>query len=641
MKKRIILLFIFLFSAQTIFLFVSKAHCQNGTAGDKNGSDNTAYLFAPFNFEGICGEDNYLLHVGDLDSTLGQQYTIETMREWQQPNLNMPLYCNVVSFYNIINNSTSDLGTLLFFGHGSIDGLAIEAYQGDSLGYYECIAQINRYISGTVDPSLPPLRYGYDIYMGQTASGLYNIAIKDYFIRNHGNLNQSLVFIASCHGGYLADDFVYANARFAVGPDIPVNCGELYEEITKFFERMDGYGDDGKYDRRADSAVGDLDTCLMWDGLPNTTLSPCVDSVIAPRPLEVGDSIIIAFETSCDTSIDPDIQGLLCQIENEYWVDSFMAVGFCTWTPNPIAYNYAIKLCPTSFGSANNWSILDGNTNPIGPGIYEGMGPSRDEYTRLFADDESGQKYFVNPYGYRPVSHPVGTGWQEIRPDLPYILEITDWNDDGNSILSAEDEIHLYNPNTSETIMERIDIVTPIMKTSMFKGDAYLEMIDDNPVISDCQDPLGTFWVEVEPDFGQAYQITSWEDYDYSGDLSNYDYILLYALNGPDSGDAIAGEIDEYMTGLITSPSCQGRCGNANGDASVNISDAVYIINYVFVGTGLPPVPILGCGDANGDGDVTVSDAVYLINYAFQGGPPPGDCSPGSWVGQGGDCCPF
>jgi hypothetical protein len=25
-------------------------------------------------------------------------------------------------------------------------------------------------------------------------------------------------------------------------------------------------------------------------------------------------------------------------------------------------------------------------------------------------------------------------------------------------------------------------------------------------------------------------------------------------------------------------------CGDANGDASVNVSDAVYIINYVFVG---------------------------------------------------------
>lgn len=437
----------------------------------------------------------------------------------------------------------------------------------------------------------------------------------------------------------MADDFVFADSRFAVGNDSAVFPYEQYIRITKFFERMDGYGDDGKYDRRADSAVGDLDTCLIWDGLPNTTLSPCVDSVIAPHPLEVGDSIIITFETSCDTNIDPDIEGLLCQIENEYWVDSFTAVGFCTWAPNPIAYNYAIKLCPTSISSANNWSIIDGNMSPIGPEIYEGMGPSRDEYTRLFADIGSGQKYFINPYGYRPASYPIGTEWQEIRPDLPNMLEVTDWQDDGNSILSAEDIIDIFDLSTSETITERIDIVTPIIKTSMFKGDAYLEMIDDNPVIADCQNPLGTFWVEVKPNYGQAYQITSWEDYDYSGDLSDYDYVLLYALNGPDSGDAMAGEIEDYMTGLITSASCQGMCGDANGDDEVNVMDAEYMINYVFVLGSPPPQPVLACGDANGDGRVNVNDPTYIINYVFiLGSPAPGDCSAESFPEP---CCPF
>ncbi|MBD3218191.1 MAG: hypothetical protein GF310_07935, partial [candidate division Zixibacteria bacterium] len=47
------------------------------------------------------------------------------------------------------------------------------------------------------------------------------------------------------------------------------------------------------------------------------------------------------------------------------------------------------------------------------------------------------------------------------------------------------------------------------------------------------------------------------------------------------------------------------------------------------------------CGDANGDGAVNVSDAVWVINYVFIGGAAPGDCSPGSWAGNGGDCCPF
>lgn len=85
---------------------------------------------------------------------------------------------------------------------------------------------------------------------------------------------------------------------------------------------------------------------------------------------------------------------------------------------------------------------------------------------------------------------------------------------------------------------------------------------------------------------------------------------------------------------------CRGMCGDANADSLVNVSDAVYIINYVFVG-GEQPKPVLACGDANSDCDVNVSDAVYIINYVFVGGSAPGDCCPSKWDGRGGDCCPF
>jgi CubicO group peptidase (beta-lactamase class C family) len=64
-------------------------------------------------------------------------------------------------------------------------------------------------------------------------------------------------------------------------------------------------------------------------------------------------------------------------------------------------------------------------------------------------------------------------------------------------------------------------------------------------------------------------------------------------------------------------------CGDASGDGTVNVSDAVYIINYVFVG-GDPPYP-LEAGDCNCDGNCNVSDAVWIINYVFVGGNNPCD----------------
>jgi photosystem II stability/assembly factor-like uncharacterized protein len=65
-------------------------------------------------------------------------------------------------------------------------------------------------------------------------------------------------------------------------------------------------------------------------------------------------------------------------------------------------------------------------------------------------------------------------------------------------------------------------------------------------------------------------------------------------------------------------------CGDANFDATVNVSDAVWIINYVFIG-GDPPIPY-EAGDVNCDGTVNVSDAVWIINYVFVGGNDPCDC---------------
>ncbi len=72
-------------------------------------------------------------------------------------------------------------------------------------------------------------------------------------------------------------------------------------------------------------------------------------------------------------------------------------------------------------------------------------------------------------------------------------------------------------------------------------------------------------------------------------------------------------------TRKITAP--QYSCGDADGNELVNISDAVYIINYVFSG-GPAPNPI-EAADVDCNGLVTISDVVYLIQYTFGGGPQP------------------
>jgi hypothetical protein len=67
----------------------------------------------------------------------------------------------------------------------------------------------------------------------------------------------------------------------------------------------------------------------------------------------------------------------------------------------------------------------------------------------------------------------------------------------------------------------------------------------------------------------------------------------------------------------------QALRGDVNSDGVIDISDVVYLINYLFI-DGPAPVPILKVGDVNCDGNVNASDVVYLINYLFINGPPPG-----------------
>lgn len=71
----------------------------------------------------------------------------------------------------------------------------------------------------------------------------------------------------------------------------------------------------------------------------------------------------------------------------------------------------------------------------------------------------------------------------------------------------------------------------------------------------------------------------------------------------------------------IMASNCCDLPGDANDDATVNIGDAVYLINYIFGGGPAPNCS--QSGDANADGTVNIGDAVFLINYIFKDGTPP------------------
>ncbi len=132
----------------------------------------------------------------------------------------------------------------------------------------------------------------------------------------------------------------------------------------------------------------------------------------------------------------------------------------------------------------------------------------------------------------------------------------------------------------------------------------------------------GENWSVVWENSAEVFDV-SWtkKEYDISAYADNQPAIYLRWTMGPtDDGLTYCGwNIDDVY---VSARYCLvSSCGDANGDEEINVSDAIWIINYVFMG-GAAPDP-MESGDANCDGTVNVSDAVYIINYIFVGGPLP------------------
>jgi hypothetical protein len=74
---------------------------------------------------------------------------------------------------------------------------------------------------------------------------------------------------------------------------------------------------------------------------------------------------------------------------------------------------------------------------------------------------------------------------------------------------------------------------------------------------------------------------------------------------------------------------CEYMCGDINSDGIfVDISDQVYLVDYMFTG-GPPPFPI-EAGDVDCNGQIDISDLLIVVDFLFNSGPYPCDCTPGS-----------
>ncbi len=82
-------------------------------------------------------------------------------------------------------------------------------------------------------------------------------------------------------------------------------------------------------------------------------------------------------------------------------------------------------------------------------------------------------------------------------------------------------------------------------------------------------------------------------------------------VNGDDTVDAADAVV---MIDLLADAACAAATvGNVDGKGFITLVDVHHLLNYLFL-SGPPPVPCDDVADANGDGSLNIADAVAIID---------------------------
>ncbi len=94
----------------------------------------------------------------------------------------------------------------------------------------------------------------------------------------------------------------------------------------------------------------------------------------------------------------------------------------------------------------------------------------------------------------------------------------------------------------------------------------------------------------------------------------------IYNPGQEDSDTNGIGDVCELESG------CVGFRGNVNGfiGDEIDISDLIYLVNYMFQDG--PPPPIFEEADIDATGEINIADLIHLVMYMFQDGPEPAPC---------------
>ncbi|NIS17013.1 MAG: hypothetical protein GWN14_04825 [candidate division Zixibacteria bacterium] len=248
-----------------------------------------------------------------------------------------------------------------------------------------------------------------------------------------------------------------------------------------------------------------------------------------------------------------------------------------------------------AFGhQTSNWSAISGNRTPVSTEIESLISGS---YDKISYSDATGNDYDPNRY----LSLDPNNGWESTHI---FEFTLTDY-------ISEIDDIEIFWEGYSDQCSMMEMYVWDYTSGEWCDGEG---LFDQNRFMDNwAGNRDGYLEKHIRSDFNRFVSPGS-------GQLT----VLLYSERGPDGSYVNYNPtLHDYISITVSTKLPQYICGDADANEAVNVSDAVRITNFIFVG-GAAPDPFES-GDTNCDGTVNISDVVVIINFVFVGGNAPCD----------------
>ncbi|MDG2201172.1 MAG: hypothetical protein P8K80_08335 [Phycisphaerales bacterium] len=329
----------------------------NQVPGNDDGDDHTGLFFAAYKWSNDSGEKQYRMSVSSVEGGRGQKYATAGQAQIDFNNglgYNPPA-CNLLSFHQIIASNEKNYGTLLITTHGGVNTLSVEPYALNATGLAWRNARLANYLQHNVT-NQP--RVDATMVIAGMNRNAYDISVTGKFITTYGKMPGGLIYVGSCHGATLNDEFIAAGARVSAGNPEEVLVRAQRLKVIKTFTKMDGQrGIEHRPYAKAIEGLG-----LSMAGKGNTTLAPAVKEVEAPCPIEIGDEVLYRFDTACDMDSIPTILQFRVEFGDPEWVSPTELKLVCTDVSEPNRYSFRLKW--NDLKGALNESRLDGNMKP-------------------------------------------------------------------------------------------------------------------------------------------------------------------------------------------------------------------------------------------------------------------------------------